>query len=134
MSLSSKSNNEITLLWGASIRNPNLRLEIENEIRRRIPNNFIISKEQLFSICRTYNRSVNVHFLPTTSSYNVLGEYITLVDLELNQSEVETLLLNVTNGVVTNGIVQCQMLNDTSDLEMTSIVKFNTNEVSHIEY
>lgn len=133
MNLSEQSNNEITLYWISSERNPQLREELRAEIRRRIPSNKGVSKELLFTICRTNQRSVNVFFLPTTLSYDSLGQFITVVDLELERSQFEELLLNTVNKIATNGIVKCKKLNNTSATEMTSIVQFNTNEISHIE-
>lgn len=134
MTLSEKGNKEITMLWTVSHRNIELRLAIEREIKRRRPNNQGICKEFIYTICKTHNRSMNVYFLPTTVSFELLGEFITLVDLELSEPELKELIVNIGNKVTTFGTVKCKKLNDTYEDGVTSTVEFNTDEISHTEY
>ena len=83
----------LTILWQASVENPQLKEDIEIELQKRIASNKNFSREYLFEVSKVKNHAITISFIPTTDSYYEYGENVT-IELLLNEGEMKELHKN----------------------------------------
>lgn len=94
---------ELTMTWGASTYNQELKLQIEAELKRHITTNTRFCKEDFVQQVHVQKKVTNVTFIPTSDSYNEHGRNVTIVKLLLSDDEKVQLLENLANSLPTYG-------------------------------
>ncbi len=83
----------LSTLWLASVRNPEIRQAIENELQIHIANNKNFSREFIFKICKVLNHALGVFFIPSSDAHKMYGDYVT-IDLLLTDDELIEMVTN----------------------------------------
>jgi len=137
MNLKDQTIKSLALLWQTSTNNSEINSAIERELQEKILHNNYFSIEDIYEYSIIKNKAINVWFVPTTISYNVFGEYVT-VELSVNQDEKNKILKNISSEpkVSTFGQVKCTILvenNQQPKLKSGAIIEFSTFHILDID-
>ena len=129
---------KLTTLWQSSDSNIELKNQIENELKIKIQNNKIFSKEYLFvDASKMQKHPITVEFIPTTNAYKFYGANVT-IDLLLSDAEMIELLKNRATKppLKTSGQIKARALviDNMTKEQITQLEKvgFHTTEILRI--
>jgi hypothetical protein len=126
---------ELSTLWTVSGRNPDLRLAISNELNNRISTNKAFSREFFFENHVKGGKVFNIHFIPTSPSFNKYGQFVTAIKYEYSSEEALELTLNcqAKPSLNTQGEVTAQVLSLDNKAELDEVT-FNTQDIYKYEF
>lgn len=129
----------LSTLWLVSIRNPELRKNIENELQIKIANNQNFSREYLYKINKVQSHALGVFFIPSSSAHKLYGDYVT-VDLSLSKEEMLELITNYTSQPPKNTFGQIKAKVEIDDI-MTEeqiinlqTIGFHTRDILKVQF
>lgn len=111
MNLQEMELTHLVILWKASSGNPQIKNQIEAELKMRIQINTNFSREYFFEICKIKNHGIGVNFIPTSKSYELYGANLT-IDIILSEEEMLEMMKNWSSkpSVNTSGIIKAKIL------------------------
>jgi hypothetical protein len=135
MDLLSQPLQSIAILWETSIRNSELRNTVEQILQHRIMTNKLYSIEKLHQI--SVKGASTIYFIPTTPSYKLYGQYVTLINLDLTTEQLKNLIANRLQNppIESYGLIKAKILNTIDDEkeDAQKLIVFNTNEILEIK-
>ena len=128
--------NKNVVLWKALVSEKKDTTEIEKYFSDYIQNNTKFSLEYLFNLIEMENHACSVHFIPTSSAYNHIGETICITNIICTGEEREYFRKSVAMGQNSFGIIKAKTLEDTSDdiKQYLKNVGFSVKEIYEIEW
>lgn len=137
MNLKEQTIKSLALLWQTSTNNPEMNSLVKRELQEKILHNDYFSIEDIYEYSIIKNKTINVWFVPTTSSYNEFGSYVT-VELLVNEDERIKIFKNISSKpkISTFGLVKCIILtenNEQPELKLGTIIEFNTFHILDID-
>jgi len=127
----------LTLLWGASVHNPEFKKAIEEELKLRIEKNKNFSREYFFKVCTINNHAITLKFIPTSNSFKNYGEHVTITII-LDANEVKELMNNYSSDppINTYGQLKAKLLvtDDHTPEQIQNIATngFNTGDIFEV--
>lgn len=126
--------NTLEILWQTSNGNLDFKAAVENELRMRIVNNTIYSREYLFNVSQIQNHALGINFIPTSEAYNNYGPNITvsmLLDdeelIELGQNFIANPPVNTFGNIKAKALVKDSLTTD--QINNLETIGFDTSNI-----
>lgn len=124
----------LVTLWKVSNKNLVLKAKIEEELKSRVQENQLISREYVFNVCKMKSHAITVFFIPTTKEFEMYGPNLT-IDMILTDDEIIELAKNLP-ALQTQGYVKAKVLvtDNLSDEQIESALNigFHTKSVYEV--
>ncbi len=128
--------NKNIVLWKALVSEKKDTIEIEKYFSDYIQNNTKFSLEYLFNLIEIEKHVCSVHFIPTSSAYNHIGETICITNIICTDEEYKCFIKSVAMEQNSFGIIKAKTLDETSDdiKQFLKNVGFSVKEIYEIEW